>query len=59
MVRNMKESFYRVINMERVFIHGKMETDMKETLCMIKDKDSVNIIGMKEVIIRGNGRHRE
>lgn len=59
MVRNMKESFYRVINMERVFIPGRMETDMRETLCMIKDKDSVNIIGMMEVIIRENGRHRE
>jgi len=59
MVRNMKESFYRVINMERVFIHGKMEIDMRGTLCMIKDKDLVNIIGMMEVIIRENGMHRE
>ena len=45
--------------MERGFTHGKMEIDMKGTLYMIRDKDSANIIGMMEVIIRENGRHRE
>lgn len=59
MVKNTKESFYRVISMERVYIHGRMETDMKEILYMIRDKDWGNIIGMMEGIIRENGRLRE
>lgn len=38
MGKNIKVSLLKVRNTDRAFIHGKMETDMKDSLLMIKDK---------------------
>lgn len=38
MGKNMKDNLLRVKNMEKEFILGKMETDMKGSFLMIKDK---------------------
>lgn len=59
MARNMKANFCKGISTDKAFIPGKMEIDMKETLCLIKEKDLGSIFGMKEDIIKGNGRPKE
>lgn len=38
MGKNIKVSLSKVRNMDKEFIHGKMETGMKDSLLMIKDK---------------------
>lgn len=45
--------------MGKEFIHGKMETDMKDSLLTIKEKVWENTTGMMEDSTRENGKQIE
>lgn len=55
----MKGSLLKVKNMEKEFIYGKMEIDMKGNFLMIKDRVWESITGVMEDFIRVNGRQIE
>ena len=45
--------------MDKEFIHGKMETDMKDNSLTIKERVWENITGMMEDFTRENGKQTE
>ena len=59
MDKNIKVSSLKARNMDKEFIHGKMETDMKDSLLMIKEKVWENTTGMMEDFTKENGKQTE
>ena len=56
MGKNMKEGLLKVKNTVKVFTHGKMVTDMKDSLPLINVKDWESIIGVIVDFTKANGR---
>ena len=54
-VINIKVNTQMIKNQDMVFLHGPLETFIKDTIKVIKDMDMDKCIGTMEVIIKENG----
>ncbi len=55
MAKLMKVSGRMVKCMEKDYIFGRMEENIKDSICLIKSMDTVNIIGLMEKYSKGHG----